>query len=226
MGAADLVLDSRYGEPRRTCTSATPTRLPLALRDTAYRALLNGSDLNFADGHRGRHRRRRGHPEMTERAYGPTLMADVIDCGRERGLRHYLYGSSRRPCGPRRRAGRAVPGRADRRRVPPFRPLTDAEADELVERAEDAKPDVFWVGIGTPRQDEFVAASWARLRCTVVPVGAAFDFHGVKAFALPAVQKLGLEWAYRLVTEPRRCGSGTRHKPVFVYGVLTDRWRR
>jgi N-acetylglucosaminyldiphosphoundecaprenol N-acetyl-beta-D-mannosaminyltransferase len=111
---------------------------------------------------------------------------------------------------------------------PPFRPLTDAEADELVERAEHAKPDVFWVGIGTPRQDEFVAAYAEQLRCTVVPVGAAFDFHaGVKAFAPPAVQKLGLEWAYRLVTEPRRLWKRyLLGNPVFVFGALTDRWRR
>ncbi len=230
VSAADAVLASRYGEPRRThlCNAYT---LSLAIRDRDYRALLNDSDLNFADGHYvAMVGRRRGHPEMTERAHGPTLMLDALDRGREHGLRHYLYGASPETVA---KLADALTDRFPGVQIvgvesPPFRPLTDEEEEALVERARAARPDVFWVGIGTPRQDEFVGAYTARLDCTVVPVGAAFDFHaGVKPLAPAFLQRNGLEWAYRLATEPRRLWK--RYligNPIFVYGALTDRWRR
>lgn len=229
-GAADLILASRAGEPRSThlCNAYT---LSLAVRDTAYRALLNASDLDFADGHYvAMVGRRRGHPEMTERTYGPTLMSDVVDRGRATGLRHYLYGASPETV---RALAAALTERYPGVEIvgvesPPFRPLTENEEGALVERVREAAPDVFWVGIGTPRQDHFVADFTDRLRCTVVPVGAAFDFHaGVKPLAPPVLQRHGMEWAYRLVTEPRRLWK--RYlvgNPVFVFGALTDRWRR
>lgn len=228
-GASELILASRYGDPRRVhlCNAYT---LSLALRDRGYRALLNASDLNFADGHYvAMVGRRRGYPEMTERAYGPALMSDVVDRGRERGLRHYLYGASPQTVQrlaevfEERYPGVQIVGVES----PPFRPLTSEEEDALVERVRAARPDVMWVGIGTPRQDEFVGAYAERLGCTVVPVGAAFDFHaGVKPLAPPFLQRHGLEWAYRLATEPRRLWK--RYligNPVFVFGALTDRWR-
>ncbi|MFI5957960.1 WecB/TagA/CpsF family glycosyltransferase [Cryptosporangium sp. NPDC051539] len=228
--AAELVIAAQYGQPRSThlCNAYT---LSLAVRDPEFRALLNDADVNFADGHYvAMVGRRRGYPDMSARTYGPDLMADAIDQGRARGLKHYLYGAS----------PSTVAQLADKLRErfpgaefvgvesPPFRPLSSDEADELVARVAEAKPDVFWVGLGTPRQDEFVAAYTSRLNCTVVPVGAAFDFHaGNKPSAPEFLQRHGLEWAYRLATEPRRLWK--RYlvgNPVFVYGALTDRWRK
>ena len=228
--AAELVVDSHYGQPRSThlCNAYT---LSLAVRDPKFRALLNDADVNFADGHYvAMVGRRRGHPDMAARVYGPDLMADTIDQGRTRGLKHYLYGASPKTVETlavklrERFPGAEFVGVES----PPFRPLTPDEADELVARVAEAKPDVFWVGLGTPRQDEFVAQYAKRLNCTVVPVGAAFDFHaGNKPSAPEFLQRYGMEWAYRLATEPRRLWK--RYlvgNPVFIYGALTDRWRK
>ncbi|WP_158645746.1 WecB/TagA/CpsF family glycosyltransferase [Stackebrandtia albiflava] len=224
--ATTALLASRYGTPRRThlCNAYT---LSLALRDPAYRDMLNDADINFSDGHYlAMVGKRRGQTLMTERVYGPDLMFHAMDAGRELGLRHYLYGASPETVAKLKTALEAkLPG-VDivAAESPPFRPLTDAEAADLESRVADVKPDLFWVGLGTPRQDEFVAGFAARLRCTLVPVGAAFDFwSGNKPMAPKFVQRNGLEWAYRLATEPRRLWR--RYligNTSFVYGVLTD----
>ncbi len=229
-GAVDVLLKSQFGESRRThlCNAYT---LSLALRDRGYQKLLNEADVNFADGHYvAMTGRRRGQPMMTERVYGPDLMMGTLDQGRATGLRHYLYGASPSTVAALETALRErLPGvEIVAAESPPFRPLTGEEADDLVRRVHELRPDVFWVGLGTPRQDQFVAEYTARLGCTVVPVGAAFDFwSGNKPMAPEFVRKHGLEWAYRLATEPKRLWK--RYlvgNPLFVYGVLTDRWRR
>ncbi|HEX2419751.1 MAG TPA: WecB/TagA/CpsF family glycosyltransferase [Micromonosporaceae bacterium] len=225
--AVATLLESRYGQPRRThlCNAYT---LSLALRDPDYRWMLNASDVNFADGHYvAMVGRRRGQPQMTERVYGPGMMLDTLDRGRERGLRHYLYGSTPDTVAKLADSLRArLPGVAIvAAESPPFRSLTEIEQQDLVGRVCDLKPDLFWVGLGTPKQDWFVAEYTARLQTTVVPVGAAFDFwSGTKPVAPALVRRYGMEWAYRLATEPRRLWR--RYligNPLFLYGVLTDR---
>jgi N-acetylglucosaminyldiphosphoundecaprenol N-acetyl-beta-D-mannosaminyltransferase len=157
------------------------------------------------------------------------MMLHVLDRGRERGLRHYLYGSTPATVAKLAESLRVrLPG-VDivAAESPPFRPLTEAEEHDLISRVRDLRPDIFWVGLGTPKQDWFVGEYTARLQTTVVPVGAAFDFwSGTKPVAPALVRRYGMEWAYRLVTEPRRLWK--RYligNPLFVYGVLTDRRR-
>ena len=81
--------------------------------------------------------------------------------------------------------------------------------------------DVVWVGIGVPKQEKWMAAMRSRLSAPVlVGVGAAFDFHaGTVPQAPPRLQKMGLEWAYRLAREPRRLWRRYAHyNPRFVIG--------
>jgi N-acetylglucosaminyldiphosphoundecaprenol N-acetyl-beta-D-mannosaminyltransferase len=228
--AVAILCGSQYGTARRIhlCNSYT---LSVAMRDLSYRQLLNASDLNFADGHYvalvGRWR---GGKVMTERVYGPTLMLRTVDIGRESGLKHYLYGADP---GTVERLASALRERCPGVEIvgvesPPFRPLSGEEEQALFDRVSLIKPDIFWVGLGTPRQDTFVARYAADLGCTVVPVGAAFDFiSGAKRSAPPLAQKLGLEWAFRFASEPvrlwRRYVFGI---PIFLLGVATDRWFR
>lgn len=225
--AASVLLESAYGVARRIhlCNAYT---LSLAVRDRTYRELLNGSDLNFADGHYvAMVGRWRGHSTMDERVYGPALMLATLDLGRARGLRHYLYGASPETVSRLALALRdRFPG-VDIVGVdaPPFRPLTPAEEADLLMRVSAAKPDVFWVGLGTPKQDRFVAEFADRLTCTVVPVGAAFDFHAGTKMSPPRIaQRFGLEWLFRLLAEPvrlwRRYLIGI---PIFLVGVFADR---
>ena len=88
---------------------------------------------------------------------------------------------------------------------PPFRDLTESEVIELGKRIKDSGAQIVWIGISTPRQD-FLAATLARLTGqVVVAVGAAFDFlAGTKPSAPRWLSRCGLEWVFRLATEPRR----------------------
>jgi N-acetylglucosaminyldiphosphoundecaprenol N-acetyl-beta-D-mannosaminyltransferase len=89
---------------------------------------------------------------------------------------------------------------------PPFRPLNDREATELVERVNAARPDIVWVGLGAPRQEIWMRSNRARLTApALIGVGAVFDFaSGTKRRAPNWARRAGLEWAHRLLTEPRR----------------------
>jgi len=90
--------------------------------------------------------------------------------------------------------------------TPPFRPLTSDEEAQLARRVAALKPDLFWVGLSTPKQEQFMAKYWQTLDATLLfGVGAAFDFHVGRMRQTPRwMQRLGLEWVFRLLCEPRR----------------------
>jgi N-acetylglucosaminyldiphosphoundecaprenol N-acetyl-beta-D-mannosaminyltransferase len=89
---------------------------------------------------------------------------------------------------------------------PPFRPLTPEEDEAIIQRINDSRTDIIWVGIGSPKQEYWMAAHLGRLDVPVmIGVGAAFDFlAGVKKQAPRWIQRSGFEWLFRLITEPRR----------------------
>jgi N-acetylglucosaminyldiphosphoundecaprenol N-acetyl-beta-D-mannosaminyltransferase len=89
---------------------------------------------------------------------------------------------------------------------PPFRPLTDAEKDDVAEMINASGADIVWCGLGTPKQDYWVAEFRPRLNCAaILAVGAAFNFHAGHVVQAPRwMMKSGLEWLFRLGTEPRR----------------------
>jgi N-acetylglucosaminyldiphosphoundecaprenol N-acetyl-beta-D-mannosaminyltransferase len=201
--------------------------LSLAVRDDAFRALLDDGDLNLPDGTPlvwiGR---RAGLPDLTARVYGPDLTVALCDRGRTHGLRHYLYGASPEVVeGFAAELRRRFPGiEIVGVESPPFRALSDDEQDALVARVQGSGANVVWVGLGTPKQDHFVEAFRDRLGVPVLAVGAAFDFlAGAKKMAPRWMQERGLEWLYRLLSEPRRLWK--RYlvgNLVFLWGA----WRR
>ena len=89
---------------------------------------------------------------------------------------------------------------------PPFRPLTPEEDTAVVDAINAARPDIVWVGLSTPKQERWMASHVGRIEAPVmIGVGAAFDFlAGEKKQAPLWMQRNGLEWLFRLVTEPRR----------------------
>jgi N-acetylglucosaminyldiphosphoundecaprenol N-acetyl-beta-D-mannosaminyltransferase len=88
---------------------------------------------------------------------------------------------------------------------PPFRPPSAPELADRDERIIASGATLVWVGLGTPKQDQEVRRLADSVPVTALAVGAAFDFlAGTKAQAPLWVQRSGLEWAFRLATEPRR----------------------
>jgi N-acetylglucosaminyldiphosphoundecaprenol N-acetyl-beta-D-mannosaminyltransferase len=163
-----------------------------------------------------------------ERVYGPDLMLAVFGADRMRGCRHFLYGTTDATLASLREAlGRRFPQvRIVGSIAPPFRPLSPAEDDAYVERINGGSPDIVWVGLGAPKQEQWMAEHRNRLTAPVlIGVGAAFDIHaGVLRQAPRFFQRSGLEWAFRLYMEPRRLWRRyLRNNPQFIADVLTQK---
>ncbi|MFL5902976.1 MAG: WecB/TagA/CpsF family glycosyltransferase [Solirubrobacteraceae bacterium] len=156
------------------------------------------------------------------RVYGPDLMANYCERSARTGTTMFLYGG--RSDEALEDLTRALLHRYPGLRIvggwsPPFRPLTDAERDDVAERINATGADVVWVGTGQPKQEKWMAEMRDRLDAPILAgVGAAFDFHaGIVPPAPPWMQERGLEWAYRLAREPRRLWRRyARYNPRFV----------
>jgi len=148
-----------------------------------------------------------GHKSM-DRCYGPGLMLEVLAQSVKQGTRHYLYGGDEgvaeqlRDLLVERFPGLLVVGAE----TPPFRALTRSEDEAVVTRIAEARADIVWVGLSTPKQDRWMAEHVGRIHAPVLlGVGAAFDFHTGRVRQAPRpIQRAGLEWAFRLAMEPRR----------------------
>ncbi len=168
--------------------------------------------------------RLRGQRGM-ERVYGPDLMLAFCERSAARGYRHFLYGGDEGvPDLLARELRRRFPGlNIVGTYSPPFRPLTVAEDADVVRRINDARPDVVWVGLSTPKQERWMAAHVDLLDASaLIGVGAAFDFHsGRKRQAPRWMQRSGLEWLFRLLSEPQRLARRYLiNNPGFVWHLL------
>jgi len=150
-----------------------------------------------------------GHKEV-DRVYGPDLMLACCAHSKDRGYRHFFYGGGE---GVAERLAFRLRSRFPALQVagtytPPFRPLTPEEDSRVVRTINDSGADIVWVGLSTPKQERWMAAHIGRIAASVlIGVGAAFDFHaGIKKQAPRWMQRSGLEWSYRLMSEPRRLG--------------------
>lgn len=172
--------------------------------------LLRHASLNFPDGMSVVWANRLRHRDTDlpgERVYGPDLFLDVMDIARTAGLRHYLLGATPDVVGSlRNELVQRFPGvEIVGAESPPFRPLTCDELAAQDDRVRGSGAHIVWVGLGTPKQDWECARLAGSLPVVCVAVGAAFDFvAGNKAQAPQWMQHNGLEWAYRLGSEPRR----------------------
>ena len=150
--------------------------------------------------------RRRGAKQI-ERTTGPDYMGEIFKVSAQKGYRHYFYGSTPETLEKlisnitRDYPGIKVVGSCS----PPFRPLSEEEDNRIVERICTAEPDFVWVGLGAPKQENWMAAHQGRVKGLMVGVGAGFDYFAGNISRAPAfMQKHNLEWLYRLMQEPRR----------------------
>lgn len=222
--AVELILKGHTQRPARTVCLATAHGLVEAQDDPALRRCYNTSWLTTPDGMPlvwlG--------PRGVERVYGPDLMLAVCDRGRAVGLRHFFYGGAPGVAATLRdRLVTRFPGlTVVGIHSPPFRPLADTELAELHATVAATQPDVIWVGLGSPKQEHFMAAQAATLATGVlIGVGAAFDFHSGRIPQAPRwIRHSGLEWLFRLATEPRRLGRRyLRTNPRFLLHLVAQR---
>ncbi len=225
--ARDLVLGARGATRLGYVCFSTAHGLDEARADTEFRKILNHSLLTTPDGMPLVWLARwHGHREAT-RVYGPDLMLAVCDAGRATGLTHYFLGGAPgvaealREKLTARFPGLQVAGTF----TPPFRPLNEQELAALHADVAAKKPDVLWVGLGTPKQERFMAEHWRELDAgLLIGVGAAFDFHSGRVRQAPRwVQRSGFEWLFRLCTEPGRLGPRyLKTNPLFALRILAQ----
>jgi len=170
-----------------------------------------------------------GHSKIS-RVCGPDLVDEICKSSVSLGLRHYFYGG--KPGVAERMASNLLeknPGLTiagiD---APPFGPLTTEQDRSYTAKIVESGADIVWVGLSTPTQEY-----WMRDHVHAIPgavligVGAAFDFHAGDIRRAPAwMQTSGLEWLYRLFSEPRRLWR--RYlvlAPKFVLQVFQERAR-
>ncbi|SFD26910.1 N-acetylglucosaminyldiphosphoundecaprenol N-acetyl-beta-D-mannosaminyltransferase [Tropicimonas isoalkanivorans] len=196
--------------------------------DADLRAVFNGAFLVTPDGMPLVWELRRSGHETAGRVYGPDLMLEMVVRGQSRGLRHYLYGATDETL-EKLRAGlleHAPEAQIVGSYAPPFRPLTNEEEADVAARLNEARADIVWVGISCPKQERWMAQMRDRLEAPVlVGVGAAFDFHAGNTVQAPDwVQQAGLEWAFRLKTEPRRLWKRyLRIVPTYLFLLAAER---
>ncbi|MGA7933223.1 MAG: WecB/TagA/CpsF family glycosyltransferase [Kovacikia sp.] len=141
------------------------------------------------------------------RVYGPDLMLAWCDRAARCGLPIYLYGGTRAMLeNLQHNLGQRFPGLAIAgSHAPPFRPLTLDEETEDIERIHASGAPVVLVGLGCPKQEEWMARQQGNLRAVMIGVGAAFSFHSGDVSQAPRwMMAWGLEWLYRFAMEPRR----------------------
>jgi N-acetylglucosaminyldiphosphoundecaprenol N-acetyl-beta-D-mannosaminyltransferase len=204
-----------------------------AQADPEFRATLNRAALNVPDGMPmvwvGRCQR---HRDM-RRVYGPDLMAAICEASRDGAYRHFLYGGNQGIAQElKERLEQRFPGiRIVGTFTPPFRPLNPDEEEALRRQVQDARPDFFWVGLSTPKQEAFMARYLPRLDATVMlGVGAAFDIHtGHHKDAPDWMKRAGLQWFHRLCQDPARLWKRYLYNnPRFVHRLLLQMlgWRK
>jgi N-acetylglucosaminyldiphosphoundecaprenol N-acetyl-beta-D-mannosaminyltransferase len=199
-----------------------------ALHDRSLREALAGAWCRLPDGAPVAWLLRWVSGERAERIGGPDLMPLVFARGRDRGLRHFLLGSTPEVLARlSHRLSRDYPGSVivgtD---SPPFE-LGEVRADLDSIRAAD--PHVVWCALGAPKQELWMHRHAGELDgALVVGVGAAFDFlGGTKRRAPRWMRRLGLEWLHRLLTEPRRLlGRYARTNSEFVARGVIELVRR
>jgi N-acetylglucosaminyldiphosphoundecaprenol N-acetyl-beta-D-mannosaminyltransferase len=179
-----------------------------AQHDPGFRAVLNGADLVVPDGMPLVWLARARGFALRERVCGPDLMRAFLEATAHKGYRHFFYGGDAgvaKTLGDKLAAsypGAIVAGTYS----PPYRPLTAEEGNGVVHLLEQARPDIVWVGLSTPKQERWMAEFRSRLKVPLlIGVGAAFDFLAGRKHRAPVwMQRHGLEWLFRLLQEPRR----------------------
>ena len=188
------------------CVSNVHTTVT-SYEDASYCAVQNGGLMAIPDGGPlSTIGKKRGYENMA-RITGPDLMGKIFEISSEKGYSHYFYGSENETLELlTQKLKHQYPGiQIIGTYSPPFRPLTEEEDKEVIERINKTKPDFVWVGLGAPKQEKWMAAHQGKIEGLMLGVGAGFDYYAGNIKRAPIwMQKSNLEWLYRLIQDPKR----------------------
>jgi len=175
--------------------------------DKAFGAAVHGADLATPDGAPVAWMLRRITGGDQQRINGPDLMLKYCALAESKNESIFLYGSTNDTLEVLvRRLSEVFPAlKIAGAYSPPFRPLTLDEDLHIVDMINASGAGTVWVGLGCPKQELWMAEHKGRVHSVMIGVGAAFEYHGRTVRRAPVwMQRHGLEWFYRLVSEPRR----------------------
>ena len=188
------------------CVSNVHTTVT-SYEDPTYREVQNGGIMAIPDGGPlSSVGRKRGYPDM-ERTTGPSYMGEILKCSLENGYRHFFYGSTEETL---QTLEKKLEEKYQNLQIagmysPPFRALTAKEDEKIVDMINKANADFIWVGLGAPKQEIWMAEHQGKVQGFMVGVGAAFDYHAENIARAPQwMQKVNVEWLYRLMQDPKR----------------------
>lgn len=167
--------------------------------------------------------------KLTDRVYGPDLMLATFDASQGApDLRHFLLGGTPEVLAQlqnnlrSRYPGAVIAGSYS----PPFGDWSAEENERIFAMVRESRANLIWIGLGCPKQENWIAAHKEQLPSGVYfGIGAAFAFHAGKVKQAPAfLQKIGMEWAFRLLSEPRRLFKRYfKYNSLFLWYSLIDR---
>ena len=218
------------GSPHQVCV-ANVHSVVTAMEDSEFHQLNRKADMLTMDGQPLRWYANLVYKAgVKERVCGPELMLRCLDQGQEKGWRHYLYGGKEDVLD---RLVDSVSKKFPRAEIagaysPPFRSLSTEEDEQIVENINYANADFLWIGLGAPKQEKWIAEHLDRVKVPVqLGVGAAFDFHAGEIPRAPEfMQKVGLEWVFRVLQDPRLWKRYLSTNPVFLAWLCRDVFRK
>jgi N-acetylglucosaminyldiphosphoundecaprenol N-acetyl-beta-D-mannosaminyltransferase len=231
-GAVDWILDHATADRVHAVEAANTHVAALARHDRAFGETMARFDLVVPDGMPlvwAVNRKLRAEDRLTDRVYGPTLMLETLKATMGKPeFRHFLLGGRESTLDKlvavfaERFPGSVIAGTHS----PPFGEWPSDEFDRITTMIRESRANLIWVGMGCPKQEHWIARHKDRLPPGVYfGIGAAFAFHaGEVRQSPPALQRLGLEWAYRLAMEPRRLFKRYfTYNSLFLYHLLRER---
>ena len=178
-----------------------------ASEDKEYMKIQNGSALTFPDGQPIVNQIQKAGFINAERVAGPDFMEAMFSSTTDGKVSHFFYGSSEETIEllkkklPERYPGMDIRGFYS----PPYRPLTPEEDEEVVRMLNASGADLIWIGLGAPKQEKWMAEHQGKLSGVMLGVGAGFNFFAGNIKRAPVwIQKIGMEWLYRLFQDPKR----------------------
>lgn len=200
----DKNIDLLHGD--YICVSNVHTTIT-AYEDPDYCAVQNGGIMAIPDGGPlSTVGRKRGYNNM-KRTTGPSLMEEIFKITAEKGYRHFFYGSKQETLDLlEEKLNENYPGiQIVGMYSPPFRPLTQDEDAAVIQMINKVNPDFVWVGLGAPKQENWMANHQGKIDGLMIGVGAGFDYFAGNIQRAPEwMQKYNLEWLYRLIQDPKR----------------------
>ncbi|HKP70863.1 MAG TPA: WecB/TagA/CpsF family glycosyltransferase [Pyrinomonadaceae bacterium] len=202
----DLARDARGGY---VCVTNVHVAIE-AEDDPTYRELVNNADLVLPDGTPLVWMQRWQGNENASQVRGPSLMPMLMEHSQREGLKVGFLGGRQEVLDKIHKRARIDFPNLDvaYSYSPPFRALSEDENDAIVDDINTAGVQILFVGLGCPKQERWIATHRERVRAVSIGVGAAFDLYAGDIHEAPAiVSRLGMEWMFRLIQEPRRLFS-------------------